>query len=223
MSRLPRLVIPGSPHHVTQRGNRRAQVFFEEGDYALYKDLLGEAALKAKAEVWCYCLLPNHVHLIVVPSDEDGLRRTFADAHRRYTGYINARMRVTGHLWQGRFGSVVMDEEHLAHAVRYITHNPVRARLVQRAEDWPWSSIAAHLSGRDDGLVKVAPLLKRYGDFAAFLGQCEDESAAFNALRRSETTGGPLGSEGWIERLEKQTSRILKPQKRGPKGNDYYY
>ncbi len=112
MAQLPRLVIPGHPHHVTQRGNRRARTFFEEGDYALYKYLLSEAARKASAEIWCYCLMPNHVHIIIAPSDEDGLRRTFADAHRRYTGYINTRMRVTGHLWQGRFGSVVMDEEH---------------------------------------------------------------------------------------------------------------
>jgi len=94
MARLSRLVVPGCPHHVTQRGNRRGQTFFEDGDYQLYKDLLGEAADKAGCEIWCYCLMPNHVHLIIVPGDEDGLRRTFADAHRRYTGYINARLRV---------------------------------------------------------------------------------------------------------------------------------
>jgi putative transposase len=95
---------------VTQRGNRREQTFFDEGDYELYRALIGEAAEKAGAEIWCYCLMPNHVHLIIVPSDEDGLRLTFADAHRRYTGFINARHRWTGHLWQGRFGAVVMDE-----------------------------------------------------------------------------------------------------------------
>ena len=125
MARLPRLVIPGQPHHVTQRGNRRGQTFFEDNDFLLYRDLIAEAAQKADAEIWAYCLMPNHVHIIIVPSDEDGLRRTFSDAHRRYTGYINARMRVTGHLWQGRFGSVVMDEEHLAHAVRYVSFNPL--------------------------------------------------------------------------------------------------
>jgi putative transposase len=92
--------------------------------------------------------MPNHVHLIVVPADEDGLRRTFADAHRRYTGFINARHRWTGHLWQGRFGAVVMDETHLFHAMRYVSLNPVRARLVKRAEDWPWSSVRAHLGLR---------------------------------------------------------------------------
>lgn len=96
MARLPRLVLPGYPYHVTQCGNRRQRTFFEEGDYALYRDLLSEAAERAEAEIWGYCLIPNHVHVIVVPSDEDGLRKTFADAHRRYTGFINARHRWTG-------------------------------------------------------------------------------------------------------------------------------
>ena len=98
MARLARIVIPGIPHHVTQRGNRREQTFFEDGDYELYLDLLAEAAGRAHVAIWGYCLMPNHVHIIAVPSDEDGLRRTFADAHRRYTGFINARHRWTGHL-----------------------------------------------------------------------------------------------------------------------------
>ena len=218
MARLLRLVVPGQPHHVTQRGNRRAPVFFEEGDYRLYKDLLSEAAHRAEAEIWCYCLMPNHVHLIIVPTDEDGLRRTFADAHRRYTGYINARMRTTGHLWQGRFGSVVMDETHLTHALRYVSLNPVRAGLVSRAEDWGWSSVGAHFSGKDDGLVTVAPVLQQFGEFAAFLGQyTDDDEMAFSALRRSETTGRPVGGETWVESLEILTGRALRPQKRGPK------
>ena len=142
---LARLVLPGIPYHVTQRGNRRQQTFFEDGDYALHRPLLGEAAQHAGASVWAYCLMPNHVHLIVVPSDEDGLRATFANAHRRYARFINARHRWTGHLWQGRFGAVLMDETHLAHAARYVALNPVRARLCDRAEDWPWSSARAPL------------------------------------------------------------------------------
>src|SRR5437868_4973426 len=162
---------PGPAHHVTQRGNRRQRTFFEDGDYALYRDLLAEAARRAGAAVWAYCLMPNHVHLIVVPDDPDGLRQTFADAHRRYTGFINARQRWTGHLWQGRFGAVAMDEAHLAAAARYVALNPARARLVDRAQEWPWSSVRAHLAGEDDELVDVAPLLDRYGDFAAFLGR----------------------------------------------------
>ncbi len=217
MARLPRIVIPGYPHHVTQRGNRRAQTFFEDGDYELYQSLLSEAAGKAGAEIWCYCLMPNHVHIIIVPSDEDGLRRTFADAHRRYTGYINARMRETGHLWQGRFGSFVMDEEHLAHAVRYVSMNPVRAGMVDRAEDWRWSSVASHLSGQDDELVKVSPVLERYGDFGAFLAQDDNASNAFGNLRQSETTGRPLGDDAWMDKISAILGKDLKPKKRGPK------
>jgi hypothetical protein len=115
--------------------------------------------------------MPNHVHVVLVPGDEHGLRRAFADTHRRNTAYVNARSRWTGHLWQGRFGAVAMDEDHLANAVRYVSLNPVRARLVERAHDWRWSSVRAHLAGKNDHVVKVAPVLERYGDFAAFLDQ----------------------------------------------------
>ena len=217
MSRLARLVLRGIAYHVTQRGNRRGQTFFEDGDYALYRDLLSEAAQKAEAQVWCYCLMPNHVHIIIVPSDADGLRRTFADTHRRYTGYINARLRVTGHLWQGRFGAVAMDEAHLANAVRYVSLNPVRAQLVVRAQDWRWSSVTAHLTGQSDGLVMPEPVIERYGNFAAFLGSDDDNEAGWRKLRMSETSGRPLGSDRWLTDLEGQTGRTLKPQKRGPK------
>jgi putative transposase len=216
MARLARVVIPGVPHHVTQRGNRRGQTFFEDADYALYRDLLGEAAAKARSEVWAYCLMPNHVHVILTPSDEDGLRRTFADLHRRYTATINARHRWTGHLWQGRFGSVAMDDAYLVAAARYVAMNPVRARLVERPEDWRWSSVAAHLAGEDDGVVRVRPVLERTGDFRAFLGNDED-TPAYAALRQAETTGRPLGAAAWIEAIEHQTGRTLAPQKRGPK------
>lgn len=217
MARLARIVLPGVPYHVTQRGNRRQQTFFEEADYALYRDLVASAAEKAGAEVWCYCLMPNHVHLVIVPADKDGLRRTFADAHRRYTGYINARHRWTGHLWQGRFGAVAMDETHLAHAIRYVSLNPVRAGLVDRAEDWRWSSVAAHLAARDDELVRVRPALDRYGCFATFLGGSEDHGDAWRALRRSETTGRPVGSADWVSQMERRSGRVLSPKKRGPK------
>ena len=220
MARLARLVLPGIPHHVTQRGNRREPTFFGDDDYRLYKTLLADAAAKAKAEVWAYCLMPNHVHIILTPSDPDGLRRTLADLHRRYTAHINARNRWTGHLWQGRFGSVAMDEAHLFTAARYVALNPVRARLVARAEDWPWSSARAHLAGRDDGVVKVAPLLGQIDDFAAFLSETFDEDAAYAALRRSETIGRPIGSADWIERLERDHDRTLAPRKRGRKPRD---
>ncbi|HEY2482162.1 MAG TPA: transposase, partial [Caulobacteraceae bacterium] len=174
MARLARVVIPGLAHHVTQRGNRRERVFFGDDDYRLYLRLVSAAAKASGTAVWAYCLMPNHVHFILVPANEDGLRATFAQAHRRYTGAVNARQQWTGHLWQGRFSSTAMDEAHLYAAIRYVDLNPVRAGLVDRAADWPWSSARAHLSGRDDGVVSVAPALERVGDFAAYLDEAED-------------------------------------------------
>ncbi len=155
MARIARLVVPGLPHHVTQRGNRRGQVIFADADYELYEKLPGEAEVGAGAEVWAYCLMPNHVHIILTPSDEDRLRSTFTDLHHRYTGVINARNRWTGHLWQGRFGSAPIDEQHLIAAVRYVALNPVRARLVRRAQDWPWSSVRGW--GYGDGVGRTKP------------------------------------------------------------------
>jgi len=112
-----------------------------------------------------------------------------------------------------------MDQAHLFHAVRYVSLNPVRAKLVLKAQDWRWSRVAAHLSGKDDKLVKVAPILEHFGDFAALLGSPEDETA-LKRLRQSETTGRPLGGERWIEQLEKLTGKAPKPQKRGPKTSE---
>ena len=216
MSRIGRIIAPGYPHHVTQRGNRRAPVFFEPGDYALYRDLLSERCRKASVEVWAYCLMPNHVHLVLVPRSPDGLARALGETHRRYTGFINARARWTGHLFQGRFASVVMDEQHLLAAARYLAFNPVRARLATRPQDWEWSSVRAHLAGRDDALVQVAPLLALIPRFADLLDG-EPDAEAFARLREAESTGRPLGSDEFITGLEQRLRRRLRRQKPGPK------
>ena len=142
-------------------------MFFGAEDYRRCRRLIATAARRANAEIWACCLVPNHVHLIVTQSDEDGLRATFAEAHCRYTGAINTRFHWTGHLFQGRFGAVVMDESHLLAAARYIALNPVVAGLVSRAEDWRWSSARAHLAGEDHELAVVAPLRPLIPDFAA--------------------------------------------------------
>ena len=216
MARIARLVVPGLAHHVTQRGNRREPVFFGEEDYRAYLDLLAASAQKSGTRLIAWCLMPNHVHLIAVPDSEDGLRAMLGDTHRRYTARINARNRWTGHLWQGRFGSVVMDEDHLAHAVRYVSLNPVRARLMAQAQDWPWSSVRAHLSGRSDGITDIRPVLDRFPDFHNLIAMPEDEAVA-SALRRAETSGRPLGPAAFVANLEKLTGRILHPRKRGPR------
>lgn len=230
MARLPRIVLPGIPHHVTQRGNRRQRVFFDDEDYALYLDLITHAADKAGSDIWAYCLMPNHVHLIIVPHDTDGLRATMGEAHRQYTGHINARKKWTGHLWQGRYGSVAMDEAHTWAAIRYLALNPVSAKLVAQAEDWRWSSAGACLgaSGQHQGTanrlspvevcpIDVGPVLERTGDFANFLyGNSADAVVAFAPVAKASATGRPVGSREWLGEMEVKFGRTLLPGKPGP-------
>jgi putative transposase len=210
MVRLARLVIPGLPHHVTQRGNRRQQTFFCEEDYAAYVDLMADWCNERGVAIWAYCLMPNHVHLIAVPQSEDALARAIGEAHRRYTRRINFRQKWRGYLWQGRFASFVMDEPYLLAAARYVELNPVRAGLVADAADWRWSSARAHLSGRDDRLVRVAPMLAMIADWRAFLNSAMPEEE-LRDLREHGRTGHPLGSATFVERLERTIGRILRP------------
>ncbi len=210
------MVVPGMPHHITQRGNRRQQTFFNDGDYAAYVELMAEWCRERAVEIWSYCLMPNHIHLIAVPSTEDGLRWAIGETHQRYTRRINFREKWRGYLWQGRFASFVMDEPYLLAVARYIELNPVRARLVRDACDWPWSSAKAHLSARDDRLVRVAPLLAMIGDWNAFLKSAAPEEE-LRDLRQHVRTGRPLGDEAFLGRLEEIVGRVLKPQKPGPK------
>ena len=144
MPRLARVVVPGLPHHVTQRGNRRQQTFFCDEDYRSYLELMGQWCSAHQVEIWAYCLMPNHVHLIAVPQSADGLRRAVGEAHRRYTRSVNFREGWRGHLWQGRFASFVLDERYLLTAARYVELNPVRAGLISAPSRYPWSSAAAH-------------------------------------------------------------------------------
>jgi putative transposase len=216
MARLARVVVAGYPHHVTQRGNRRQRTFFHDDDYRAYKQLVAEWCAREGVEIWAYCLMPNHVHLIAMPQTADALRAALGEAHRRYTRRINFAKGWRGHLWQGRFASVVLDGPHLLAAVRYVERNPVRAGLCRSAWKYPWSSAAAHVAGRDDELVKTAPLQGLAPDWRAYLS--EDASAAqIEALRRHARTGRPLGSAGFVRALESLVGRTLAPQKRGPK------
>jgi putative transposase len=214
MARLARLVIPGMPHHVTQRGNRRQQTFFHDGDYAAYLELMAEWCREEGVAIWGYCLMPNHTHLIAVPASEQGLGRAVGEAHRRYTRRVNFREKWRGYLWQGRFASFVMDEPYLLATARYVELNPVRAGLVESPAEWRWSSARAHLSGRDDGLVKVAPMLAMVDDWQDLLNSVLPEEE-LKELRRHGRTGRPLGDEAFVERLEALVGRVLKPQKGG--------
>ena len=175
---------------------------------------MGEWCGECGVEIWAYCLMPNHVHLIAVPSEAEGLARAIGEAHRRYTRYVNFREGWRGHLWQGRFGSFAMDEEHLLAAARYIELNPVRARIVRKPHRYPYSSARAHLEGRADPLLSNSPLTEMIDDWAGFLSERTDD-AEQALLRRHERTGRPLGSKEFVRRLEKQLGRKLHPQKGG--------
>lgn len=216
MARIARVIAAGIPHHVTQRGNRRLPTFFRDEDYQAYISLMSEWCQKCSVEIWAYCLMPNHVHLIAAPESEDGLRRGIGEAHRRYSRMINFRENWRGHLWQGRFASFPMDENYLLAAALYVEMNPVRANLASDAASWPWSSAQAHLEGKDDGLVKVSPLLEMIGDWRTFLAGSNEEQ--LNDIRKHERSGRPLGSEEFVESLEADLNRTLKPEKPGPKG-----
>jgi putative transposase len=216
MARLARLVVPGLPHLVTQRATRGTRVFRDDGDFELYRDLLAEHCRDAGVEVWAWCLMPNQVHLILVPSDTDGLRRALAATHRRYAGLVHAQRRRTGHFWQGRFGSAVMDEAHLAAALRQLAREPVRAKLVRRPQDWRWSSARALITNRSDGLTARRPVQKQFGPLRDFLAEPADPKA-LKRLSQALTIGRPVGSPAFLARLEKRFKRTLIPAKRGPK------
>lgn len=218
MARIARVIAAGIPHHITQRGNRRMQTFFDDNDYRSYLALLTEWCRKHEVAIWAYCLMPNHVHLIAVPQCDDSLRRGIGEAHRRYSRMINFRENWRGHLWQGRFASFPMDESYLLAAARYVEMNPVVAGIAQDAASWPWSSAQAHLNAKDDEVVTVAPLLEMAGDWRLFLSEAGDKEQ-INDIRKHERTGRPLGAESFVEQLETVLERQLRRGKPGPKGN----
>ena len=219
MARMPRLVVPGYPHHVTQRGNRRMKTFFSPDDYRLYLGLLAAHMKAAGISVWAYCLMPNHVHFVVVPKQEDSLARLFRNVHRRYSRHINRRQEWQGHLWQERFHSFVMDERYLLATVRYVELNPVRAGLCDTPQAWPWSSARAHLQGSDDQISVVEPMLSRVDNWSVFLSQSTTEAQLAN-IRKHASSGRPAGEAPFIKCVEELTGRVLRKRKTGPQANN---
>ncbi len=215
MPRIARIIAPGIPHHITQRGNRRMETFFRDEDYQAYLALMAEWCRKLNVAIWAYCLMPNHVHLIAVPESEEGLRQAIGEAHRRYSVMINRRQKWTGHLWQGRFSSFPMDETYLLAATKYIEMNPVRACLAPDPYSWRWSSASAHAEGKDDLLVKVSPLLEMVGEWRQFLADADGEDT--EKIRRHERTGRALGTDSFLDSLENVLQRPVKPLKAGRK------
>lgn len=227
MARLSRVVIPQIAHHVTQRGNRRLPIFFSDDDRRAYLSELAAGLATSGTRCLAWCLMDNHVHLILVPSTPDGLRAALGEAHRRYTRRINFREGWRGYLFQGRFASYPMDDAHLIAAVRYVENNPVAARMVARAEEWPWSSARSHIAGArvgDDPLTDVAALGQHVRNWRALLlhgAELGDADAAgqamADAIEARLRTGRPLAAEDWIKAQEQALDRQLGPRKPGPK------
>ena len=217
MARFARVVIPGVPHHVTQRGNARQVILADDADRLTYIALLREQAQLYRLSLLGYCLMSNHVHLIVVPHTPVALAQSLKQNHGRYASYWNVRHSSTGHVWQGRFYSCPLDEEHLWAALRYVELNPVRAGIVDTAEAWTWSSAVAHCGlATPDPMLSMGRWRQRWTveQWRNFL--VETESAPdVSALRQATYTGRPLGSPEFVAALEHFTSRLLAPARGG--------
>ncbi len=210
--RRARIVFPGVPHHVTQRGNHRERVFFGNGDPEAYLCLLHAHARRQNLAIFAYCLMPNHVHLVVVPSSPDGMHRAMRAVHSQYAQRINRMRDTTGHLWQGRYFSSPLDARYFVNAIRYVERNPVSGRLVSKAEDYAWSSAAAHCGLRADPLLESRQLsraLAGIANWSSWLSQgvakdCRD------LLRRNGRRNLPCGSDEFIAELERSAGCDLQ-------------
>ena len=204
--------------HVTQRGNARQQVFFDDADCRLYLDLLSEYSSDAGFHVWAYCLMPNHVHLVGVPERESSLAGALGRTHAGYARHFNLRTRGCGHVWQARFFSCPLDGAHLWRAMAYVERNPVRAGMVERAEQHRWSSAAAHLTGRDSGgLLDLGEWQRQFGPrrWQRVLGTSLGEEALAERMHEASRRGRALGSDRFVQDLEAVAGRRLRPMPAG--------
>lgn len=223
MGRQARIVLPGVAHHVTQRGNDRQDVFFADADHALYLQYLRESAALEGLALSAYCLMTNHVHLIVTPEREDSLARALGRTHLMYAQHVLSAQGRSGHLWQSRFYSCALDEAHEPDASAYVELNPVRAGMVEAPWEYAWSSAAAHcgLGGDASGMLDLSRWFEVYsaGDWQKTLAAIGESEEMLDRIRTHTRRGWPLGSEAFLERVEKLVERPARPRKGGrPKG-----
>ena len=223
MARLARIVIPGVAHHVTQRGNCRLPVFFSDDDSTRYLGLLKDGCEKADVRCLAWCLMDNHVHLVLVPTDADGLGRMMQWIGRQYVPYFNAKYRRTGTLWQGRYRATVIESaQYFLPCCRYIESEPVRSGLAADPEQYRWSSYVHHAGVQPDPLITDHALYWALGNTpfdreAVYKSLMEQglSTSEVNLFRTAARKGWPLGSEKFKAELEKQINRRVAPAKRG--------
>jgi putative transposase len=210
MPRNARCVVPGLPYHVTQRGSNRQRVFYSPTDYKMYLSLIREQLADAQCRVLAYCLMTNHVHLVVVPERDDSLAVLFRRVHGRYSQYLNTRRHRTGHLWQQRYFSCPLADSHLWVALRYVEQNPCRACMVKAPADYRWSSAAAHLGqGKDRSGLLDMTFWERAGGAGTWSEMHVAETGPDQVLllRRCTYAGRPFGGEEFVNRLEQHFQR----------------
>lgn len=216
MSRQPRVVAVGAPHHITQRGNNRQDVFLSDEDRLVYIDLIREQGRICGMSLLGYCLMRNHIHLVAVPDRSDSFARALQHTHSRYTQRFNRRYGRSGHLWQNRFFSCCLDRDHLIAALIYVDLNPVRAGLVGNAQLYRWSSAQAHVDGADPwGLIDDADWrqVRNRAGWAECLRTPPEEST-ISRLRKATRSGSPFAAPNFVRSLEEQTGQCL--ELRGP-------
>ena len=216
MPRTARVVVPGMPHHITQRGSRQSNVFRDESDRSLYLEQLIDSCHEFLLRIIAYCLMTNHVHFVAIPEREDSIQKVFHRVHGTHAQRFNKKYELVGHLWQERPFSCVLDEGHFWNAIRYVERNPVRAGLVNRAADYRWSSAAAHCNGEDDPVLSSTIRLERHFDREEWLG--ENENLETNKIiRQCTATGRPCGDDDFVKRVERITQRDFTRKPPGPK------
>ena len=214
MARFRRLVVPGLPHHVTQRGVRRQTTFFDDLDYRRYLEIATALLPDSALQIWAYCLMPNHIHAVVVPQQPDALAQYFGRLHKKYAQITNFRYEWSGHLWQNRFYSVVMDEKHTLTALRYVERNPVRLGIARYPQDWPWSSARGNLQALNDPLIPGRPALSVVPNWSDYVSVPETDDD-LKSLRKVTGTGRPCGDDGFIEKLEAASGRTIRKRTAG--------
>ncbi len=204
---MKRTILAGLPHHVIQRGLHGRKTFLSNEDYGVYLEIMSDCTRRHGVEIWAYCLMPDHVHLIAIPNKKKSLSNCLRAAHGRYTKYINQRTNNSGQFWQGRYSSHLLDEQYLIACARYIEINPVKRDYVDQPEEWKWSSAIPHIMNSDDSLVHAKPLLERVNrDWKNFLGETRPEHEA-DLFYLHEKNGRPLGSEAFLDMVEKSQKK----------------
>jgi len=219
MARIARIALEGIAYHITQRGNARQQVFFDDADHQLYLDLLTRYSTESRLAIHAWCLMPNHVHLIGIPERPNSMSAALRRTHADFARHFNLKHRTCGHVWQARYFSCPLDRNHFWNAMAYIELNPVRGGIVSRPEDFRWSS-AAPRAGRAavPRFLQLSPWREKFNsdEWQSLLRSIDRDKDGFGErLACAGLSGRPLGDQAFVDSLEDRTQRTLHLRKVG--------